>query len=317
MSKLEFHIEKSIKSGDTDLAALTIEETNALIEILSALRNIAVHEFTKDIKIGVINESACALMDAEPETMDYIHLNILKVVHNEKDRDNVYVENLLKIREQVCERKFEMKIVYRRNDDEVKDIKDYFEKTFHKRRPFKKRESSFILEFLEGEIKKSGENSGHWVHFIFETKGIRIPILCSESQASVAGKFLFKNNSKISAWGRIDNKSQVHYTCADIYLEGTDEDYYSDLRNYFANFFKLTEVERIKSIHNRLKEYYRLDMLGHAKKFIRLFLYDEVEVGYLLSILVLTKNYIKREELSPLLKDAEKILSNKNKGALL
>ncbi|MFM9987438.1 hypothetical protein [Flavobacterium sp.] len=316
MSKLEFHIEKSVRGGDTNLAALTIEETNALIEILTALRNIALHESKDDIKIGVVDGSACALMDGEIETMDKIHLNILKVVHNERDRDNIYVTNLLKIREQVRERDLEMKIVYRRGDD-TKDIKNYFDQTFHQRRPHKKRESSFILEFIEGEIKKSGENSGNWASFKFESKGVKINILSSETQAGLAGKFLFKKDSKISAWGKIDSNGHVHYTCADIYVEGTDADYYDEFKTYFTNFFKLTEVERIKSIHHKLQEYYSQNNIGHAKKFIRLFLHNEVEVGYLLSILVLSKKYSKRDELISLLNDAEKLLSSKNKGTLL
>lgn len=316
MSKIEFHIEKSVRGGDTNLSALTIEETNALIEILTALRNIALHESKDDIKIGVVDGSACALMDGEVETMDSIHLSILKVVHNEKDRDNVYVTNLLKIREQVRERDLEMKIVYRRGDD-VKDIKNYFDKTFHQRRPHKKRESSFILEFIEGEIKKSGENSGNWVSFKFETKGVKINILSNEAQASSAGKFLFKNDSKISVWGKADGNGHVHYTCADIYVEGTDADYYSEFKTFFSNFFKLSEVERIKSIHYKLREYYSNDKIGHAKKFIRLFLNNEVEVGYLLSILVLSKKYKKREELEDVLSQVEKLLSTKSKGVIL
>ena len=316
MSKLEFHIEKSQQGGDTNLAALTIAETYALIEILTALRNIAIHESHSDLKIGVINESACALMDGEPATMDDIHLQILKVVHNERDRDNVYVTNLLRIREQVKDRGLEMKIVYRKGND-IKDINAYFEPTFHMRRPREKRESSFQLEFLEGRIRKSGENGGNWTSFSFESKGITHPIIATESQASLAGRFLFAKESKISAWGKADSRGYIHYTCADIYVDGTDEDYYYEFKNYFKQFFKLSEVERIKSIHNHLHEYYSKDSLGHAKKFIRLFLYSEVEAGYLLGILLLSKKYSKREELVALLADAEKILSSKTRGVIL
>ncbi len=316
MSKLEFHIEKSVSGHETDLAALTIEETNALIEILTALRNIALYELKKDIKIGVIDQSACALMDGETETMDDIHLEILKVVHNERDRDNVYVTNLQIIKDQVKEKNLEMKIVYRKGN-EVKDIKNYFDSNFHQRRPYKKRESSFMLEFFDGTIKKSGETGGNWVSFDFESKGINYKITSNDSQASLAGKFLFKDESKISAWGKTDGKGNVHYTCADIYLEGTDVDYYHEFKNYFRNFFKLSEVERIKSIHYTLHQYYSKDLIGHAKKFIRLFLYTEVEPGYLLSILLLSKNYKRREDLDFLLKDVEKMLSEKNNGELL
>lgn len=316
MSKIEFHIEKSIKGGETDLTALTIEETNALIEILTALRNIAVHDWSEDLKIGVINESACALMDGNIETMDSIHKNILKVVYNEKDRDNVYVDNLLKIREQVKERDLEMKIVYRKGND-VKDIKEYFDKTFHRRIIRKKRESSFILEFLDGRIQRSGENGGNWTGFSIESKGVTHRIISSDSQASLAGKLLFKDNTKIAVWGSLDSKNHVNYTCSDIYVDGTDDNYYDEFNTYFATFFKLSEIERIKSIHHKLKDYYSQDLIGHAKKFIRLFLNSEVEAGYLLSILMLSKNYKKREELESLLNVAEKILTEKSKGLIL
>lgn len=316
MSKIEFHIEKSLKGGETHLSALTIEETNALIEILTALRNIAIHDWSDDIKIGVIDESACALMDGDVDTMDSIHKNILKVVYNEKDRDNVYVENLLKIREQVKEKDLEMRIVYRKGED-VKDIKEYFDKTFHRRVPRKKRESSFILEFIEGRVQRSGENGGNWVGFTIDTKGEPLRIISTEAQASLVGKFLFKDNTKIAAWGKLDGEQRVHYTCSDIYVEGTDADYYDEFKAFFRSFFKLSEVERIKSIHHQLLSYYNNGLIGHAKKFIRLFLYNEVEAGYLLSILLLSKNYKEREELKALLTSAEKLLSEKSKGVIL
>lgn len=316
MSKIEFHIEKSVKGGETHLEALTIEETNALIEILTALRNIAVHDWSNDIKIGVINESACALIDGDIETMDIIHQKILKVVYNEKDRDNIYVENLLKIREQVKEKDLDMRIVYRKGND-VKDIKDYFDKSFHKRVIRNKRESSFILEFISGQVKRSGENGGNWVGFSIESKNETLKIISSDSQASLAGKLLFKNDSKIAVWGKIDNNQKVYYTCSDIYVEGTEEDYYEEFKSYFKDFFKLSEVDRIKSIHHKLQSYYSRDLIGHAKKFIKLFLYSEVEAGYLLSILILSKKYRNREELKSLLTSAEKILSEKSKGAII
>ncbi len=316
MSKIEFHIENSVKGGETHLEALTIEETNALIEILTALRNIAIHDWSNDIKIGVINESACALIDGDTETMDGIHQNILKVVYNEKDRDNVYVENLLRIKEQVKERDLDMRIVYRKGND-VKDIKEYFDKPFHKRINRKKRESSFILEFMNGQIKRSGETGGNWIGFSIESKSETHRIISTDSQASLAGKFLFKNDSKIAVWGKIDNTGRVHYTCSDIYVDGTDIDYYEEFKSYFKDFFKLSEVERIKSIHYQLKSYYSQDLIGHAKKFIRLFLHSEVEAGYLLSILLLSKKYKKREELKDLLDSAEKLLSEKSKGVII
>lgn len=316
MSKIEFHIEKSVKGGETHLDALTIEETNALIEILTALRNIAIHDWSSDIKIGVINESACALIDGDIETMDIIHQKILKVVYNEKDRDNIYVENLLKIKEQVKERDLDMRIVYRKGSD-VKDIKEYFDKPFHKRVIRKKRESSFILEFISGQVKRSGENGGNWIGFSIESKNETLRIISSDSQASLAGKLLFKNDSKIAVWGKIDNNQKVYYSCSDIYVEGTEEDYYEEFKSFFKDFFKLSEVERIKSIHYKLQSYYSQNLLGHAKKFIKLFLYSEVEAGYLLSILILSKKYRNREELKTLLDSAEKILSEKSKGAII
>lgn len=315
MNKIEFHIEKSVKGGETHLDALTIEETNALIEILTALRNIAVHDWSSDLKIGIINESACALIDGDTETMDNIHQKILKVVYNEKDRDNIYVENLLKIKEQVKERDLDMRIVYRKGSD-VKDIKEYFDKPFHKRVLRKKRESSFILEFISGQVKRSGENGGNWIGFSFESKNETLRIISSDSQASLAGKLLFKNDSRIAVWGKIDNNQKINYTCSDIYFEGT-EDYYEEFKSFFKDFFKLSEVERIKSIHYKLQSYYSQNLLGHAKKFIKLFLYSEVEAGYLLSILILSKKYRNREELETLLSSAEKILSEKNKGIIM
>lgn len=82
-------------------------------------------------------------------------------------------------------------------------------------------------------------------------------------------------------------------------------------------FNSLEGTEPIKRIHYKLKEFYSSREFGEAKKFISLLLNDDIEVSYLMTILIISKKFKEHEDLKDLLlKVEELIISKTNKPVL-
>lgn len=312
MSQIEIKIDKENNDTEVSLSALSINTTNALIEILTALRNIALYENKADIKIGLIEGSACAILEGDSDTMEDVHNSIMKVVHNSADRDNIYVANLQIIKDQINDRELNVDIVYKPYNAPRVSLRQEFNNQFRKRRERKKIENNFKIEFFEAELN---DNGGDNPNFHVIANGQRYKISCTREEAQRVNPFLY-NSFKFSAWAKIGSDEKIHYQYCDIY-EGTQRDFYTEFKTFFSELSVLNGTEPIKKIHYKLKEFYSNSLFNEARKFIRIFINDEAEINHLMAILIISKTFKNNENLSDLLQKVENLIERKTKKPVL
>ncbi|MFH6943970.1 hypothetical protein [Flavobacterium sp. FlaQc-50] len=311
MNKIEIIIDKEHNGNDVSLSGLSVNTTNALIEILSALRNIAVHEGKPDIKIGLVEGSACAVLEGEQETMEVIHRSIMKVVDNDPNRENFYVDNLQVIKEQINERGFEVKVRYLKNGDQT-SLREAFNVPFRKKRIRTNIENNFNIEFFHGKLQSNGGDNPNF-HIISDFN--KYVISCTERQAQIVNQFLYKE-FRFSAWAKMGPNNKMLYQYCDIY-ESNQRDFYNEFRRFFSELKRLEGTAAIKKIHYKLKEFYSNNEFAEARKFIRIFLNDTVEVSTLMAILIISKRFKNHPELEELLGQVEELIMSKTKKPVL
>lgn len=311
MSKIEIIIDKENNGTDVSLSSLSVNSTNALIEILTAFRNIAVHEGKSDIKIGLVEGSACAILEANNDTLEDIHTSIMKVVHNEPSRDNFYVTNLQVIKDQIIDRGLNIEVKYFNQNQET-SIRNIFDSTFRKKRDRKAIENNFNIEFFNAELL---ENGGSKPNFHVISNGQKFKISCEKEEAQKVNSFLYKK-VRFSAWAKMGSNNKMQYTYCDIY-EGSTRDFYTEFKMFFSELNQLQGTEKIKKIHYKLKEFYSNGEFAEARKFIRIFINSEATVSSLMSILIISKRFKNHEQLQDLLLDVEQLLVSKTKKPVL
>jgi hypothetical protein len=311
MNKIEIIIDKDHNGSNVSLSGLSVNTTNALIEILSALRNIAVHEGKPDIKIGLIEGSACAVLEGEQETMENIHSSIMKVVHNDPNRENFYVDNLQVIKEQINERGFEVKVRYLKNGNQT-SLREAFNEPFRKKRVRSNVENNFNIEFFHGKLQSNGGDNPNF-HIISDFN--KYVVTCTEKQAQTVNQFLYRE-FKFSAWAKMGSNNKMLYQYCDIY-ESNQRDFFNEFKRFFSELKRLDGTTAIKKIHYKLKEFYSNNEFAEARKFIRIFLNDAVEVSTLMAILIISKRFKNHPDLEELLVEVEELIVSKTKKPLL
>ena len=311
MSKIEIIINKEIDGIDASLSSLSINGTNALIEILTALRNIAVYENKPDIKIGLVEGSACAIFEGENETIEDIHTSIMKVVDNEPNRENIYVSNLQIIKDQIKNRGLEINVKYFHNNSEI-SLLNLFNEPFRKKREKKVVENNFNIEFFKGKLETNG---GRTPNFHIVSNNDKFVISCTEQESQRVSIFQYKE-FRFSAWAKMGSDGKMQYKFCDIY-ESTGRDFFAEFRDFFSELKNLNGSELIKKIHYKLKEFYSNGQFAESKKFIRIFINEYSDISALMSILIISKRFKHQEDLRDLLTSIENLIVNKTKKPVL
>lgn len=309
MNKIEFRIVKDSNGNDVTLENLSVDATNSLIEILTALRNITIYENNPELTIGIKSGSACASINGP--TLEIVRENFMKVVRNDSERENVYVNNMQVIQNQMKKPNLEIEVNYFENGIQTPVI-ELFAANFRLKRERKIVENNFNIEFFNAKLMING---GKKPNFHIEDKQIPYIISCTEEEAIKVNSFLYKD-IKISAWGKMNSKGKMEYTFCDIY-NVNERDFYNEFKTFFAEINISNGTEPMKKIHYKLKNYYSNQEFKESRKFIKLFCNEYADINQLMTILIISKAFKFREELNDLLTKIEKIIVLKTKRPVL
>jgi hypothetical protein len=307
---IQFRITKDSNGEDISLDNLSINATNSLIEILTALRNIAIYENKPDLTIGVKRGSACASINGY-EGLQVVRDGFWKVFNNDDDRNNVYVNNMQIIKDQIKKSDLEFEVSFLEDEDRVQVI-DLFERKFRKRRERKAVENNFKIEFFNAKLMSNGGNKPN---FHVMDKQYPYTISCSVEEAKKVSPFLYEN-LRFSAWGKINSNNKMEYTFCDIY-NANERDFYSEFKIFFTEMKTLEGTEPIKRIHYKLKEFYSNHQYKESRKFIKLFCNDFADINHLTAILIISKAFKEHDDLKDLLKKIENLIVSKTNTRLL
>lgn len=307
---IQFRITKDSSGEDISLDSLSIKATNSLIEILTALRNIAQYENRPDLTIGVKQGSACASINGY-EGLEVVRDGFWKVFNNASDRSNVYVHNMQIIKDQIKKSELDFEVSILEQGERIPVI-DLFDRKFRKRRERTTIENNFKIEFFEAELMESGGNKPN---FHVKSAGHPYKITCSKEEAIKVSPFLYKD-IKFSAWAKMNSNNKMEYTLCDIY-NANERDFYNEFKDFFREQNRLQGTEPIKKIHYKLKDFYSNKQFKESRKFLRLFCNDLVDINYLTTILIISKAFKEHDDLKQLLGKIEEIIVSKTKKRLV
>ncbi len=307
---IQFRITKDSSGEDISLDSLSIKATNSLIEILTALRNIAQYENRPDLTIGVKQGSACASINGY-EGLEVVRDGFWKVFNNDSDRNNVYVHNMQIIKDQIKKSELDFEVSILEQGERIPVI-DLFDRKFRKRRERNTVENNFNIEFFEAELMESGGNKPN---FHVKSAGHPYKITCSKEEAIKVSPFLYKD-IKFSAWAKMNSNNKMEYTLCDIY-NANERDFYNEFKDFFREQNRVQGTEPIKKIHYKLKDFYSNKQFKESRKFLRLFCNDLVDINYLTTILIISKAFKEHDDLKDLLGKIEEIIVSKTKKRLV
>lgn len=308
---IQFRITKDSNGDEICLDNLSIKATNSLIEILTALRNIALYENEPDLTISVTKGSAIAAIKGE-ETFQDVREGFWKVFNNESDRDNVYVHNMQIIKDQITKSDLEFEISYSNNDGDRIQVIDLFKRKFRKKRERKAVENNFKIEFFDAKLMSNGGNKPNF-HVMDQHNSYTIK--CTEAEAKKVSPFLYEK-LKFSAWGKMNSQNKMEYTFCDVY-NANERDFYNEFKLFFSELKQLEGTEPIKLIHYKLKEFYSNSQFKESRKFIKLFCDDLADVNHLKTILIISKAFKQHADLQDLLKKIEELIVSKTNARVL
>ena len=309
MEKIEFRIVKDSNGNDVTLENLSVDATNSLIEILTALKNITIYENNPNLSIGIKSGSACASINGS--SIGIVKENFMKVVHNDVERDNIYVNNMQVIQNEIKKSNFGIEVNLFENNTKTSYI-DFFNANFRLKRERKTVENNFKIEFFKAKLMVNG---GKKPNFHIEDKQIPYVISCSENEAIKINSFLYKE-VKISAWGKVNSKGKIEYSFCDIY-NVNERDFFNEFKSFFQEINDSSGTEPMKKIHYKLKNFYSNGEFKESRKFIKLFCNEYADINQLMTILIISKSFKNREELSDILTKIEKIIELKTKRPVL
>ncbi|MBD0725382.1 hypothetical protein B6A10_09345 [Flavobacterium sp. L1I52] len=307
---IQFRIIKDASGENVSLDNMSIKATNSLIEILTALRNIAQYESRPDLTIGVKRGSACASINGN-EGLQVVRDGFLKVFNNDSERNNIYVHNMQIIKDQITNSELDFEVSFLEDGERIPVI-ELFGQKFRKKRERREVENNFNIEFFEAELMESG---GNRPNFHVKRAGHSFKIKCERADAIKISPFLYKT-VKFSAWAKMNSNHKMEYTLCDIY-NANERDFYNEFKEFFKEQNRLEGTAPLKRIHYKLKDFYSNEQFKESRKFLKLYCNDLADINDLTTILIISKAFKHHNDLKDLLKNIEDIIVSKTKKRLV
>jgi hypothetical protein len=302
-NRLELKIITDSNNNETDLAAMSLAEAKAFVIMIEAVTKIV--EFTpnnENLTIEIKKGSACVI--AHGDNLTHIDALLDEILTN-KSNDKL-VEPLRQLQTLFLnnglhyEGKLEIGVNVRPIYNMLREAKKIKKYSVH--RPA----IQTSIVFPVGKLLAVG---GKIPNIHIETGDLRIPIGCTENNANKAKYFLYKDIS-LSAWVK-DNGETKRFEMCDSYFD-TQQDLFIDFQNFIQDFSNAeNEIESLKKLHFKCREFLDKKEYGNFRKFLRLFNHESTDVNTLKTILIITQSFKHNEKLQELRKSLKEHFDKK------
>lgn len=316
--KLVLRIEKN-GNKDTSLSSLNIEEADALISLITALRDLCNNvPDNKDLKIELKEGSAYTSLRGAPSSMAPIFDNFDEVI-NKTSKDIVDVESWRSIQSILQNERFniEANII-------KKGVKISIKEKVVEAKPFKRAssrtKSNVKLEFYSGKLNEIGGKKPN-IHLLVDDSEIIVE--CSEADAIyVSSKIRLYQTVRIAAWTKINGKNEViERKFSEVYFNDEDFELYRSLINSYKDSRLPAFIDKMYDISNPLLDN---NKYSDFRKFMSLFNHKSWNLNVLKTMLVISKDFYDVPQIDDLRKRLNifyleqknrlKNIKNKNKG---
>lgn len=291
-NKLELKITTDSEKSSTDLAAMSLAEAKAFVIMIDAVTKII--EFTpnnENLTIEIKKGSACVI--AHGENLTYVDSLLDEILSNKST--NSLVEPLRELQKLFLNNGLHYEAELEIND-KVRPIYNLLRnaKKIKKNSVHRPAIQTSVI-FPVGKLLAVG---GKLPNIHIETGNIKTLISCTENNANKAKFFLYKDIS-LSAWVK-DNGYSKKFEMCDSYFE-TQQDLFIDFQNFINDFSNAeNEIESLKKLHFKCREFLDKKEFGKFRKFLRLFNHESTDVNTLKTILIITQSFKDNEELKNL-----------------
>ena len=302
--KLEFKIITDSNGKKIELDNLTVEAAQALMVFVESLTKIAEQSSNpQQVKISVTPGSACVALEAPEAEIREIE-NEMKIVSRNKSTKREFVEPLRAIQVLISNNGlgYEANVIKNNNRTPIIDL--FKQKKRFQLAQKERIKSEFGIAFFYGKLIEVGGKNPN-IHILIDDK--KQTISCSEEQARMVNNLLY-NDIKISAWEKKVKGQKSVYTFCDTYV---DINLYKELKVFVDSNLKKEGTAPLKDIHYKLRDYFNDKKFGEANKLLKLFSNDNIDIGRLRTILVITKSFRENDKLKKSISVIEDILQDK------
>jgi len=305
-NKLEFIIKSDSANQSIKLDGMSIEAAQAFSILLNSVVNIVrLNEDREGLKIHIKPGSLVLEATGTQEQIGSIQYDFNEIIANKSD-------NKLLVKEwRTIQQLFQANgLSYEANIYAGKEKKSVFAplkvgKKLRAKPIFTPLKSS--LAFMTGKLIAVGGSNPN-IHL--ETKdGKRLTISCTEQNAKKANRFLY-DQVRISCWIK-KGATEDKYELCDSYWK---EEEFLSLERFLAHFLSIkNEVEQLKFIHYRSRDYLDEKDYPNFRKFLRLFIHDSTDVNILKTILIITQSFKEHEKLKEMRNEIKNLFDKKIK----
>ncbi|MDM8177760.1 hypothetical protein QT327_25990 [Olivibacter sp. 47] len=305
--RFEFKIKSGSDGASTDLSALTLKESRALLVLLEAMTSIV--ELTSNNNLKIKIERGSAVVATESDNLGILYDELDEVINN-----NSFNPELVESYRKVQDLFYANGITYEATLRTKKGIIDVYNK-FRSAKRFRtksvKRDPTTKLVFLKGKLLEVGGMKPNF--HILKSNQERLKISCSESDATRVNSFLYKDVF-ISAWKVTKPGYPVIYKFCDHYK---DENRFEHFDKFINASIKSSHLDYLRRINEEAKMYLKSNELLVMRSFLKLFADESTDNSILKTLLIITKSFAEKENISDIRENIKSILEKKRGSKLI
>lgn len=302
-NKLEFKIKKDSANKDVELEGMSLEAAKAFSTILNAMINIIqINDDKEGLKIRIESGSAVLIAQGSSEQIELLE-NSFKMVVAYKSENKELVREWRSIQDLFLKNGLEYEANFYNNKLKTSVLIPLKAGKKLRAKPASVPIVSSI-KFMKGKLISVGGANPN-IHLESE-QNKRITISCTEISAKKANRFLYEQIF-IACWSKSSSNEEKFELC-DSY--GSEREF--EMLRLFLDTFNNTnnEIEQLKMLHYRSRDFLDIKDYGNFRKFLRLFIHESTDVNILKTLLIVTQSFKEHERLKEM-REKMKIIFNK------
>jgi hypothetical protein len=292
-NKLEIKILKDSGENDVSLMAMTLEAAKAFLIIVESITKIV--ELTPNNEQPKIQiTSGSAVVTIEGEMIEEIKQEFDQILKSQSSQKEL-VEQWRRVQKVFAANGLHYEANFFQQGEKIPIYDALKNRQKLRSQPIKKKKLQTTLTFLSGKLIAVG---GKKPNIHIETKQDddsneeRITIACTEANAGKAKVYLYQT-IRCSLW-RQNSGGRKQFILCDSYHT---EDIFLELQSFVKEMFEQNEIEALKCLHYRCRDYLNEQDYGRLRKLLRLFTHESTDINILKTILIITQSVKHQERL--------------------
>ncbi|RYE27483.1 MAG: hypothetical protein EOP45_01045 [Sphingobacteriaceae bacterium] len=303
-NKLEFIINKDSTKNKVELDGMSVEAASAFSVLLNSMVKIVqANPNNEGLRIQIKSGSAVLIAEGTEEQIEEIQENFTDIL-NFKSSNKELVGEWRAIQSLFLANGLEYEANIYKKNQKTSILPHLKSSKIFRSKPVSTPLKSSI-KFLQGKLIAVGGSNPN-IH-LEDSTGKRITISCTEVNAKKANRFLY-DKILISCWVKAGGQDERYELC-DSYWKVED---FRSLESFIKEFAVTSdEINQLKMLHYKCRDFLDNKDYGSVRKFIRLFNHDSTDVNILKTILIITQPFKDHERLKDMRQGLKELFEKK------